>query len=320
MKSMNERSYEIAQRMAAEADLLNISVEKLACGATVIDAGVKVTGSLEAGRLFSEACLGGLAKVDFCPLNFDHFTLPGVSIMVNHPVEACMAAQYAGWSVEVKVEGQKAYQAMGSGPARSLYGKETLLQELGIREKADMAVLALESHKLPGNEVACWAAEKCSVSPEWVTLLVAPTASLVGSVQVAARVVETGLHKMVELGFHIGDILSGFGVCPVAPIAQDDLRAIGRTNDAVLYGGQAWYTAKTDPDKIEEIIEKLPSSASMDYGTPFYELFRRNDFDFYKIDPLLFSPAEVYINELTSGRTFHAGRVNSKILQKSLLS
>jgi methenyltetrahydromethanopterin cyclohydrolase len=320
MKSMNERSYEIAQRMAADADLLNISVEKLACGATVIDAGVKVTGSLEAGRLFSEACLGGLAKVDFCPLNFGPFTLPGVGIMASRPVEACMAAQYAGWSVEVKVEGQKSYRAMGSGPARSLYGKEALLQKLGIPEKADMAVLALESHKLPGNEVASWTAEKCGVSPERVTLLVAPTASLAGSVQVAARVVETGLHKMFEVGFDISSILSGFGVCPIAPIARDDLQAIGRTNDAVLYGGQAWYTAKTGPDKIEEIFEKLPSSASRDYGTPFYELFRRNDFDFYKIDPLLFSPAEVYINELTSGRTFHAGRVNSKILQKSLLS
>jgi methenyltetrahydromethanopterin cyclohydrolase len=320
MKSMNERSYEIAQRMAADADLLNISVEKLGCGATVIDAGVKVTGSLEAGRLFSEACLGGLAKVDFCPLNFGQFTLPGVSILASRPVEACMAAQYAGWSVEVKVENQKSYQAMGSGPARSLYGKEALLQKLGIREKADMAVLALESHKLPGNEVASWAAEKCGVSPERVTLLVAPTASLVGSVQVAARVVETGLHKMFEVGFDISSTLSGFGVCPIAPIAQDNLQAIGRTNDAVLYGGQAWYTAKTDPAKIEEIFEKLPSSASRDYGTPFYELFRRNDFDFYKIDPLLFSPAEVYINELTSGRTFHAGGVNSKILQKSLLS
>jgi methenyltetrahydromethanopterin cyclohydrolase len=320
MKSMNERSYEIAQRMAADADLLNISVEKLGCGATVIDAGVKVTGSLEAGRLFSEACLGGLAKVDFCPLNFGPFTLPGVGIMASRPVEACMAAQYAGWSVEVKVEGQKSYRAMGSGPARSLYGKEALLQKLGIPEKADMAVLALESHKLPGNEVASWTAEKCGVSPERVTLLVAPTASLAGSVQVAARVVETGLHKMFEVGFDISSILSGFGVCPIAPIARDDLQAIGRTNDAVLYGGQAWYTAKTGPDKIEEIFEKLPSSASRDYGTPFYELFRRNDFDFYKIDPLLFSPAEVYINELTSGRTFHAGRVNSKILQKSLLS
>ena len=164
MKSMNERSYEIAQRMAADAELLNISVEKLACGATVIDAGVKVTGSLEAGRLFSEACLGGLAKVDFCSLDFGRFALPGVSIMAGRPVEACMAAQYAGWFVEVKVKGQKTYQAMGSGPARSLYGKETLLQQLGIPEKADMAVLALESDKLPGNEVASWTAEKCGVS------------------------------------------------------------------------------------------------------------------------------------------------------------
>jgi methenyltetrahydromethanopterin cyclohydrolase len=231
-----------------------------------------------------------------------------------------MAAQYAGWFVKVKVEGQKTYQAMGSGPARSLYAKEALLQQLGIPEKADMAVLALESHKLPGDAVASWTAEKCGVSPERVNFLVAPTASLAGSTQIAARVVETGLHKMFEVGFDISSIQSGFGVCPIAPIAQDNLQAIGRTNDAVLYGGQAWYTAKIDPAKIEEIFEKLPSSASKDYGTPFYELFRRNDFDFYKIDPLLFSPAEVYINELTSGRTFHAGRVNSEILQKSLLS
>lgn len=320
MISMNARAYKIAHRMAAEAESLNISVEKLGCGTTVIDAGVKVTGSLEAGRLFSEVCLGGLGKVDFCPLDFDNFSLPSISVVVSHPVEACMAAQYAGWSVKVPIEGLKAYQAMGSGPARALYGKEVLLQELDVTEVADMAVLTIESHNLPGDEVASWIAAKCGVSPERVILLVAPTASLVGSVQVAARVVETGLHKMVEVGFDIRSILSGFGVCPIAPIAKDNLRAMGRTNDSVLYGGRAWYTAKTDPDKIEEIIENLPSSASSDYGTPFYEIFRRYDYDFYKINPLLFSPAEVFINELTSGRTFHAGRVNSEILQKSFRS
>lgn len=320
MISMNARAYKIARRMEAEAESLNISVGKLGCGTTVIDAGVKVTGSLEAGRLFSEVCLGGLGKVDFCHIDFDNFSLPSISVVVSHPVEACMAAQYAGWSVKVPIEGLKAYQAMGSGPARALYGKEVLLQELGVTEVADMAVLTIESHKLPGDEVASWIAAKCGVSAERVILLVAPTASLVGSVQVAARVVETGLHKMVMVDFDIRSILSGFGVCPIAPIAKDNLRAMGRTNDSVLYGGQAWYTAKTDPDKIEEIIEKLPSSASSDYGIPFYEIFRRYDYDFYKINPLLFSPAEVFINELTSGRTFHAGRVNSEILQKSFLS
>lgn len=317
---MNERSYEIAQQMAADADLLNISVEKLDCGAMLIDAGVNVTGSLEAGRLFSEACLGGLARVEFCSLDYGDFSLPGVRVAVGHPVEACMAAQYAGWAVEVEIEGQKAFHAMGSGPARSLYGKEPLLKELGIPEKADMAVLALESHKLPGDAVGVWTAEKCRVRPENIAILVAPTASLTGSVQIAARAVETGLHKMHEVGFDIRSILSGFGVCPIAPIAPDNLKAIGRTNDAVLYGAQAWYTAKIDPGKIEQIYKTLPSSASKDYGIPFYELFRLNDFDFYKIDPLLFSPAEVYISELTNGRTFHAGQVNANILEKSLLS
>ena len=316
MMNRNAGADKITQRMAAEAEVLNIAAEKIDCGTMIIDAGVNVGGSHEAGRLFSEACLGGLGNVDVGWLDFGEFAMPGAHVTTSRPVEACMAAQYAGWFVKAPVEGQKDYQAMGSGPARGLYGKEALLQKLGLTETSDVAVLALESHVLPNDEVACWIAEKCGVSPERLTLLVAPTASLVGSVQVAARVVETGLHKMVEIGFDISTIKSGFGVCPIAPIAQDNLRAIGRTNDAVLYGGQAWYTAAAGADKIEAIINQLPASSSKDYGTPFYDLFRRYDCDFYKIDPLLFSPAEIYINDLTSGRTFHAGRVNPAILNK----
>lgn len=320
MLSINKRSYAITRLMETEAEYLGISVEKLACGATVIDAGVNVPGSFEAGRLFAEVCMGGLGKIEFCSLDFDGFSLPAVTVTTSHPAKSCMASQYAGWFVKVETEGKKAYQAMGSGPARSLYGKEPLLQKLGIAEEADVAVLTLESHKLPDNDVAIWVASKCRVSPERLVLLVAPTASLVGSIQIASRVIETGMHKMSEVGFDIRKIVSGFGVCPIATIAKDNMQAIGYTNDAVLYGGQVWYTAKASADEIEAIIEKLPSSASKDYGTSFYEIFKRYNNDFYKIDPLLFSPAEIYINELTCGRTFHAGRVNSEILRKTFLA
>jgi methenyltetrahydromethanopterin cyclohydrolase len=141
----------------------------------------------------------------------------------------------------------------------------------------------------------------------------------VGSVQVAARTVETGLHKMSEIGFDVNVVLAGYGTCPLASIAADDLQAIGRTNDAVLYGGQAWYTLRTEDARIEEMIDRLPSSASHDYGTPFYDLFRRYDGDFYRIDPLLFSPAEVFVNNVTSGRTFHAGQVNVEMIRTVLL-
>jgi methenyltetrahydromethanopterin cyclohydrolase len=149
-------------------------------------------------------------------------------------------------------EGGKPYQAMGSGPGRAIYYREELLQRLKIKEESDCAVLLLENSKLPDNEVAMWISGKCNLSPEKIILLAAPTASIVGSVQIAARVVETGLHKMMETGFDITCITSGFGVCPVAPIAENDLKAIGRTNDAVLFGGKAWYTANCGAESIEK--------------------------------------------------------------------
>lgn len=314
MISVDERALEIVQRMTADAEALGLAVTRLPNGTTVVDCGVAVTGSLEAGRLFAEACMGGLGRVEFCDIDFAGLWLPGVAVSVSHPPVACMAAQYAGWAVKA---GQ--FFAMGSGPARALYRGEPLFEHLTYRDEADAAVLALETREPPTEEAAEKVAQKCGVSPDRLFLLTAPTASIVGSVQIAARVVETGLHKMVEIDFDIGTVLSGFGTCPLAAIAADDLRAIGRTNDAVLYGGRAWYTVRTEDVQIEAVIEKLPSSVSRDYGTPFYKLFQRYDGDFYQIDPLLFSPAQVFINNVTSGRTFHAGQVNEEMIQRALL-
>ena len=318
MISINGRAADIARRMIADAEVLGLAVARLPNGTTVIDAGVKVPGSMEAGRLFAQICLGGLGKVRLCELDFDGLWLPGVTVSVGHPAVACMAAQYAGWAVK-----KGKYFAMGSGPARALYAGEPIFERLEYRDQADVAVLALEGRKLPPEEAAEKVAQKCNVSPDRLILLIAPTASLVGSVQVAARVVETGMHKMLEVctdeQFNVSAVISGVGTCPLAPIANDDLRAIGRTNDGVLYGGRAWYTVQAHDAQIERMIEGLPSSASRDYGTPFYDLFQRYDGDFYKIDPLLFSPAEVSINNTASGRTFHAGQVNAQMLRRSLL-
>ena len=315
MISVNRLAAGIAERMITDAERLGLAVIRLPNGATVVDAGVAVDGSLEAGRLFAEVCLGGLGKVHFCGLDLGDLWLPGVAVGVSHPTVACMAAQYAGWAVKAGK-----FFAMGSGPARALYGGEPLFERLEYRDRADVAVLALEGRKLPTEEVAEKVARKCGVAPDRLYLLVAPTASVVGSVQVAARVVETGLHKMLEIGFDIGTVLSGFGTCPVAPVAADDLHAIGRTNDSVLYGGRAWYTVRAEDEQIDKVIDRLPSSASRDYGTPFYELFQRYNGDFYQIDPLLFSPAEIFINNLVSGRTFHAGRINEEMLRRALLA
>jgi methenyltetrahydromethanopterin cyclohydrolase len=319
--SLNERAHAVFRRLSEAAEPLQVAVSELENGATVLDAGVQVEGSLEAGRLLAEVCLAGLADVRLRQLQLGDLTLPGVEVSVHQPVLACMASQYAGWAVNVPAtENSKKYLAMGSGPARALHRGDPIFAAIDYRDPATLAVLMLESDRLPSAEVAAWVAGKCGVTPDRLTLLVAPTASLVGSVQVAARIVETGLHKMHEVGFDIHTVRSGFGSCPLAPVAADDLTAVGRTNDAVLYGGRTWYTVHTDDAQVESVIQRLPSVASRDYGVPFGELFRRHGGDFYKIDPLLFSPAEISITNSSSGRTFHAGGVATAVLRTSLFA
>jgi methenyltetrahydromethanopterin cyclohydrolase len=308
--SVNARAAILAEQMIAEAGALGVRVLALSNGAKVIDA---TNGGLKAGKLFAEACMGGLGEVTFTSFDFGPFWLPGVSVSVERPAVTCMASQYAGWMIKV---GE--FRAMGSGPARALSLVEELYQKLSYKDESDVAVIALEGRKLPTEEVAECIAEKCGVSPEGLYILIAPTASVVGSVQVAARVVETGMHKMTRLGFDTERVSSGYGTCPIAPVAEDDLKAMGRTNDCVLYGGRAFYTVRAEDGEIERIINDIPSSASRDYGRPFYEIFQAYGGDFYQIDPLLFSPAEVFVNNLTSGRTYHAGGPNAEVLREVL--
>ena len=321
MISVNQRAATIVRQMVDEEEALGIRVRPLDNGAAVVDCGVEAPGSLEAGRLFACACLGGLGGVGFAQQVFGGrdaadpgFWLPSVITNIGHPHIACMASQYAGWAI--RLDG---YSAIGSGPARALYAGEGIYRKLGYRDHSDTAVLMLEARDLPGAAVASFVAERCRVRPEQLTILIAPTASLTGSVQIAARAAETGLHKLMALGFDIRNVKSALGQCPLAPVAGDDLRAIGRTNDAVLYGSRVFYSVEAEDDEIAALIDKIPSTSSRDYGVPFYDLFMKFDRDFYKIDPLLFSPAEVEINNLKSGRTFQAGCLNPSVIRASLL-
>lgn len=309
MVSVNEKAAEIAKRMVLSKDELKIGVKKLGNGALILDCGVKEYGGIMAGKLFSEICMGGLAEVEFSYTDFGM----QVNISTDYPKEACMGSQFAGWKIKVGD-----FFALGSGPARSLARAEKLFKHLGYEDECTEAVIALETRTIPSEEVAAYIAEKSGVTPDSLYILVAPTASLAGSIQISARIVETGLHKLHELGFSLDAVASGFGTCPVAPIAKSDLKAMGITNDCILYGGQTRYFVHCEDADIESIIEKVPSSASRDYGSPFYDIFKKYDKDFYKIDPNLFSPAEIFVNNAKTGKTFHAGGVNEEVLRKSL--
>jgi len=311
---LNARAHDLADLMAEEVDGLRVAVHKLSNGARVIDAGVGVEGGLNAGLMLSEICMGGLGDVDYAPVTLGGESWPAVQVRTDHPAVSCMASQYAGWAIQTE-----GFFAMGSGPLRAHARVEKeLFARLGYTEEATAGVLVLEGRVLPSPAVAEYIAQKARLSPAQLTLVVAPTASLAGGTQISARILETGLHKMESLGFDVRRVVSGIGTAPIPTPAKNDLRAIGRTNDCILYGGQARYVIKADDTELRDLAARLPASASKDYGTPFYEIFERYERDFYKIDPLLFSPAEVWLTSATSGRTFHAGGVNVKVLQESL--
>jgi len=311
---MNERAWALASSHIERAAELCIAVHTLPGGARVIDAGVNVSGGLAAGRALAALCMGGLGHVEYTTLTIGAETWPGVQVWTDHPSESCMASQYAGWAIN-----PEGYFAMGSGPLRAKARVEReLFAKLGYEEGATRGVLVLESRTLPTADVAAWVAGKAGVAPGSLTFAVAPTASIAGGVQIVARVIETGLHKMDTIGFDVRRVVSAMGTAPLAPTARSDMRAIGRTNDCILYGGQARYTIRADDDELAQLAERLPATVSSDYGTPFYDVFKRYDSDFYKIDPMLFSPAEVWLTSATSGRTFHGGRLNPEVLRASL--
>jgi len=312
--NMNERARDLADVMTEDLTGLRIAEHRLPGGARVIDAGVQVDGGLNAGLLLSEICMGGLGDVEYASLALGGENWPGVQVRTDHPAVSCMASQYAGWAIQVDK-----YFAMGSGPLRAHARVEReLFEKLHYAEQATCGVLVLEGRSLPTDAVAEYVARKATLSPAQLTFIIAPTASLAGGTQISARILETGLHKMETLGFDVRKVVSGIGTAPIATVAKNDLRGIGRTNDCILYGGQAHYTVKADDTELADLAAKLPASASKDYGTPFYDIFERYDKDFYKIDPLLFSPAEVWLTSATSGKTYHAGGVNTEVLKRSL--
>jgi methenyltetrahydromethanopterin cyclohydrolase len=308
LMSLNTAANLIADQLEARADKLKLHVSKIG-GARIIDCGGAVTGSLEAGLLMARACLADLADVQLVESNIPGVNGPAIQVRTDHPVQACLASQYAGWQVSVGK-----YFAMGSGPMRAIRASEEIFQHISGKEESSVAVGVLETRKHPTEEVIAYLVSKLPTIVEKLTLLVAPASSIAGTIQVVARSVETALHKLNELKFDVNQVVAGFGSAPLPPVAMDELKAIGRTNDAILYGGRVTLWVRADDEQLEQLGPKVPSNSSKDHGAPFAELFARYG-DFYKIDPLLFSPAEVNFVNLKTGNSFKFGKIESGLLQ-----
>lgn len=310
--SVNRLAGSLVEKLLQQADALQLGISKHETGCTIVDAGIQHAGSAEAGRLIAEICMGGLGTVSLqADDRFVHWH-EAIAVTSTQPVLACLASQYAGWALS-----HDKFFSLGSGPARALAQREDLFKELDYVDSATSTCIVLETDKVPPVQVIEKIVRDTKVAPEQLTIILTPTTSIAGVVQIVGRVLEVALHKAHTLHFPLTDVVSGSGLAVLPPVAKDFMTAMGRTNDAILFGGYVNLQVRGGDEAAAELALNLPSSASKDYGKTFAEVFKFYNMDFYKIDPMLFSPAKVTVTNVDTGNVFEGGQLNADLIDLS---
>lgn len=310
--SVNQLVKPLVQELIDKHAALRVGPGEFSNGARYIDAGIDCRGGLEAGRLIGEVCMGGLGRVTLYHAAAIRDWPLSLHVHTSNPVLACLASQYAGWSLS-----HEKFHALGSGPGRAIALREALFEELGYRDSCDQATFVLEVDQLPPVALIDRVAEVCGLPTDALTFILTPTRSIAGMVQIVSRVLEVAMHKVHTLKFPLDDVLDGSASAPLSPPGADFVTAMERTNTAILFAGRVHLFVQGDDASAEQLSQELPSSASPAYGKPFAQIMEDCDNDFFKIDPMLFSPASVAVTAVESGKTFRGGSLAPELLAAS---
>lgn len=310
MESLNRLAIELADEAIDFAEELNVGVHDLDNDATVIDFGVEHRGGIEAGLLLAELQTAGLATLQSSVGTVAGAPRQVVELSTDHPALALLCAQKAGWEITIDD-----YEALGSGPARALVADEAEYRAIGYTDAFDLAVLAVESDRLPTAAVATQVADRAGVAPDGLYLLAYRTASLAGSVSAAARAAELAVFRLFEHGYDPRNIQSVAGRAPVAPVADSEATAIARTTDAVAYGGQV-HLVVTDP--IED-PSTIVSTAGDTVAEPLESVFDTADEDFEAVPADVFGPAQATV-DVVGADTYTVGETSEDVLAASFRS
>ena len=313
--SVNKEAVALLERALDEKEKLGIVANKGPLGCLIVDAGIKAPGGYAAGKWVVEVCLGGQGCVALEMIRYGELLLPSVLVETDSPAVAALGSQLAGWSIKTGD-----YCAMGSGPARALSRKpKEIYEAIQYEDHCDSAVIVLEATSLPTESAIRAIAGDCKISPKNLYVVVMPTSSIVGSIQISGRVVEMGIHRLYQLGLDPKLISFGCGSAPISPVHPSTVQAMARTNDALFYGGVAFYMmTHENVDELRNLVSRSPSCSSNDYGKSFYEILEAAQFDFYKVDPGIFPPSTTFLNNTKTGVTFKAGSINVQMLKKTL--
>lgn len=315
MISVNERAVKLVEKMILDPQGHKVQVHKI-CNANVIDCGVNVPGSWRAAKIITEVLFGGLNEVTFetFPEMIDGVYYNAVHVYSDHVVLQQAACNISGWELR-----PGKYAPVLAGPGRTLARKEGdwLSSYSDYADNYTKAVLTVEQGTMLTEEAVQDLIDAVGIEPHNIYILVAASGSIACSVQVSARILEQTLHRLHEERFNLDCIVEAHGICVIPPVVKDDLIAMGRLNDVLIYGGQSTFTVDCEDSEIEKVINKITSDKCSAYGTMFKEIYEKNGCDFYKVPMEIYSPAKVVIINQRTGRIFKAGDFNLDILSQS---
>jgi len=288
--NLNLDSYRILDSIKADRIEYNIGGKK----AVVVDL-INGNSTIENGVKVAKATMGGLGKV-----SYDEKKL---YVEIEKDVAlSTLGCQLAGWKVKIK---DKA--AFGSGPARILSRKpKEIFEFLEYKEKSKYAALALESEILPDERSCQDMLEKCN--SDYLIVAAFKGDSKVGLFNVIARIVEVGIFRLKFLNFDVRKVTRAKGDVFIPEDAANG-------NDAIIYGGAVEMKVE---EWDESLTAKCVSMASKVYGRTYRDISEEVGGDFHKIDPDIFAPAMLKIENKADMKTYSSGMINEKILNKIL--
>lgn len=319
MFSVNKEAMKIVKKIIENKEALNVGVISLKNGSTVIDMGINYPGGWKAAQHLTEITMGGLGLLNYGIYRLGELELPQVNIYADKPVIACLSCQLSGWALP-EFKNDAGIVPLISGPVRAIVKEDKFAKLFSYQDKSEKVVVVLQDKVLPSEELTTYIAKKCKIEPENIFILVAPTGSLVGLVNVIARTLETSLWRLHELGFDINNVISAWGKAPLPPISKDEYTAMIRANTYIYYGGTAGFVVNCKDEDIERIIEDITLSpkTTKQYGIPFSKLLEEAGGNIFNMTEFCHNVTKVNFCNSFTGNTFVYGKNDQKMLLECL--
>ncbi|MEM2896426.1 MAG: methenyltetrahydromethanopterin cyclohydrolase [Candidatus Bathyarchaeia archaeon] len=323
--SVNKIGYEIVKGMIKNCDRLNIAIDELKNGTTVLDCGVNVPGGYRAGELAAKLRMGGLGEVHVSSVTYGDVSLPTAILCTDFPAMIGLCAYVWYGIVPQPFDTKAEFSAWISGPGRVLaQAPQKVFDKVYYRDESDVSVLVVQSRKLPNEKIADYLAERCGVSPKNLYLVVTPTESVAGSVQVVAvSGLEDTFWRLTEFyGIPYARIKQALGSTPIPPVHQKIFEIPCITpDDAIRYGGIVHYWVESvDGEDLEAIVRGMViENYPINYGKSYYQIGGHPpDLHTFAKEGRGFVVGEAGIYDTRTGKMYKAGRVHIEMIKMLL--